>query len=124
MILGPHKLGGYRVQGRDKATADAILQDAKALEQAGASMLVLECIPSELAQEITKTLAIPTIGIGAGPHCDGQVLVLYDMLGVTPGKRFKFSKDFLADTGSVADAVKAYVDAVKSGTFPSAEHEM
>lgn len=119
-----HKLGGYRVQGRDKATADAILQDAKALEQAGASMLVLECIPSELAQKITKTLVIPTIGIGAGPHCDGQVLVLYDMLGVTPGKRLKFSKDFLAGAGSVVDAVRAYVDAVKSGTFPSAEHEM
>ncbi len=119
-----HKLGGYRVQGRDKATADAILQDAKALEQAGASMLVLECIPSELAQEITKTLLIPTIGIGAGPHCDGQVLVLYDMLGVTPGKRLKFCKDFLAGADSVAAAVKDYVAAVKSGVFPSAEHEM
>lgn len=119
-----HKLGGYRVQGRDKATADAILQDAKALEQAGVSMLVLECIPSELAREITKTLVIPTIGIGAGPHCDGQVLVLYDMLGVTPGKRLKFAKDFLTGAGSVAEAVKNYVTAVKSGAFPGAEHEM
>lgn len=114
-----HQLGGYRVQGREAAAADQLVEDAEALEGAGASLLVLECVPSELAARVSQALAIPTIGIGAGLDCDGQVLVLHDMLGITPGRRPKFSRDFLADAGSVQDAVKAYVEAVKSGTFPT-----
>lgn len=117
-----HKLGGYRVQGRDSASAESMLADALALEQAGADLLVLECIPRQLARRITEMLSIPVIGIGAGPETDGQVLVLYDMLGITPGKRPSFSHDFLADTGTVAAAIVAYVQQVRSGTFPSDEH--
>ena len=117
-----HKLGGYRVQGRDDKSAQGMLDDAHALEQAGADLLVLECVPRELARKITRNLDIPVIGIGAGPDCDGQVLVLYDMLGITPGKRPKFSHDFLASAGSVEAAIKAFVDAVKKGTFPAEEH--
>jgi 3-methyl-2-oxobutanoate hydroxymethyltransferase len=117
-----HKLGGYRVQGRDQKSAEEIMEDARALEQAGADMLVLECVPRDLASRITASLDIPVIGIGAGPDCDGQVLVLYDMLGITPGKRPSFSRDFLADNGSVAGAIKAFVDAVRDGSFPAEEH--
>ena len=88
-----------------------------------ASLLVLECVPSALAAEITRASPIPTVGIGAGPHCDGQVLVLHDMLGLDTGhRRPKFVKDFLADGGSVAGAVRAYVDDVRDGRFPAAEH--
>ena len=117
-----HKLGGYRVQGKTKAAAERLLADAKAVEQAGADLLVLECVPAALAKRISAELAIPTIGIGAGVDCDGQVLVLYDMLGITPGKRPRFSKDFLAGRGSIVEAIRAYVDAVRSGEFPAAEH--
>lgn len=118
-----YKLGGYRVQGRDKAAAKAILTDAKALQQAGADMIVLECIPIALAKDISQALEIPTIGIGAGVECDGQVLVLYDMLGITPGHRPKFSKDFLAgQSGGISAAISDYVKDVKSGTFPAEEH--
>jgi 3-methyl-2-oxobutanoate hydroxymethyltransferase len=117
-----HKLGGYRVQGRDSEAAEAMLVDALAMEQAGADLLVLECIPRQLARRISEALSIPVIGIGAGPDTDGQVLVLYDMLGITPGKRPSFSHDFLAGTGSVAAAIVAYVQQVKNGTFPADEH--
>jgi 3-methyl-2-oxobutanoate hydroxymethyltransferase len=117
-----HKFGGYRVQGKTKSAAERLIADAHAVEQAGASLLVLECVPAALARTITAELHIPTIGIGAGVDCDGQVLVLYDMLGITPGKRPKFSKDFLAGAGSVADAIKAYAKAVRQGTFPGPEH--
>jgi 3-methyl-2-oxobutanoate hydroxymethyltransferase len=117
-----HKLGGYRVQGKTKAAAERLLADAQAVEQAGADLLVLECVPAALAKRIGEQLKIPTIGIGAGVDCDGQVLVLYDMLGVTPGKRPRFSKDFLAGQGSVVDAIRAYVKAVREGKFPAAEH--
>ena len=117
-----HKLGGYRVQGRDEAGAAAVLADARALEAAGADLLVFECIPAELAARVTAAVNIPTIGIGAGPSCDGQVLVLYDMLGITPSRRPKFVKDFLAETGSVPAAIGAYVRAVKDGSFPGSEH--
>jgi len=119
-----HKLGGYRVQGRDEAMAKEIIADALALEAAGADIILLECVPSKLAKEITATVNTPVIGIGAGVDCDGQVLVLYDMLGITPGKRPRFSKDFLAeaDKPSVSQAVLDYVDAVKTGTFPASEH--
>ncbi|MEW5756523.1 MAG: 3-methyl-2-oxobutanoate hydroxymethyltransferase [Pseudomonadota bacterium] len=117
-----HKLGGYRVQGREQDEAAAILADAKALEAAGADMLVLECVPANLAGDISRALKIPVIGIGAGVQCDGQVLVLYDMLGITPGKRPKFSKDFLAEAGNIPGAITAYVTAVKGGQFPGPEH--
>jgi 3-methyl-2-oxobutanoate hydroxymethyltransferase len=117
-----HQLGGYRVQGREQADAERLLEDAQLLEAAGAGLLVLECVPTALAQQITKTLAMPTIGIGAGPHCDGQVLVLYDLLGITPGKRPTFSHDFLQQGGSIPEALRAYVQAVKDGRFPGAEH--
>ena len=117
-----HQLGGYRVQGRDEHAGERILKDAVALQQAGAQMLVLECIPSILAAEITKALDIPVIGIGAGPDTDGQVLVLYDMLGITLRGKPSFVHDFLADNGSVAGALSAYVAAVKEGRFPGSEH--
>jgi len=116
-----HQLGGYRVQGREQEDADQILDDAKLLEDTGASMLVVECIPHQLAAEITNTLSIPVIGIGAGCECDGQVLVLYDMLGISE-RQPKFSKDFLHDTSSIRDAVKEYIEAVKTLKFPTADH--
>lgn len=117
-----HQLGGYRVQGRDQAGAARLLEDAHLLEEAGARALVLECVPSVLAQQITAALAMPTIGIGAGPHCDGQVLVLYDLLGITPGKRPVFSRNFLQDADDIPGALQAYIEAVKDGSFPAAEH--
>jgi 3-methyl-2-oxobutanoate hydroxymethyltransferase len=117
-----HKLGGYRVQGKTKASAEHLLADAKAVEAAGADLLVLECVPAVLAKRITAELSIPTIGIGAGVDCDGQVLVIYDMLGITPGKRPRFSKNFLADSGSVVDAIRAYASAVRKKEFPAVEH--
>lgn len=116
-----HRLGGYRVQGREPEAALSIREDARTLEEAGAVMLVLECVPRALAAEITASLAIPVIGIGAGGACDGQVLVLYDMLGVS-GKSPKFSKDFLASHSSIQVAVEEYVRAVKAGEFPGQEH--
>ena len=117
------KFGGYRVQGRDEAAAARLREEARAVAEAGAQLLVLECVPSSLAAAITADLAIPTIGIGAGPGCDGQVLVLHDFLGLDTGhRRPKFVKDFLAEGGSVAGAVRAYADAVRSGAFPDDAH--
>lgn len=113
-----HHIGGYRVQGRDSSDATQILTDAVSLQDAGADMLVLECVPADLATEITQKLTIPVIGIGAGKACDGQVLVLYDMLGITPGKRPRFSHDFVADAGAIPAAVAKYVADVKAGDFP------
>jgi len=117
-----HKLGGYRVQGRDADAAAEMLADARAMEQAGADLLVLECVPRQLAARISQALSIPVIGIGAGADTDGQVLVLYDMLGITPGKRPSFSHDFLADTGSIPAAIRGYVEQVKDGRFPGESH--
>ncbi|RYZ70994.1 MAG: 3-methyl-2-oxobutanoate hydroxymethyltransferase [Lysobacteraceae bacterium] len=117
------KLGGYKVQGRDEAAAARLRADALAVAEAGASLLVLECVPSAVATAITQALPIPTIGIGAGPGCDGQVLVLHDLLGIDMGhRRPKFVKDFLADGGSIAGAVRAYAGAVRDGSFPDAAH--
>ena len=117
------KLGGYRVQGRDEQAAAQLRADAAAVADAGASLLVLECLPSALAADITVASRIPTIGIGAGPDCDGQVLVLHDLLGLDSGHRKpKFVKDFLAAGGSVAGAIQAYAAAVRDGSFPDAEH--
>ncbi|VAW99703.1 3-methyl-2-oxobutanoate hydroxymethyltransferase [hydrothermal vent metagenome] len=117
-----NKLGGYKVQGRDEKQAEVMLLDARAMEDAGADILLLECVPSLLAAEITAAVDIPLIGIGAGPQCDAQVLVLYDMLGITPGKRPRFSKDFLQEADDIRGAVRAYVQAVKDGSFPADEH--
>jgi 3-methyl-2-oxobutanoate hydroxymethyltransferase len=117
-----HKIGGYRVQGRNHEQADKMLNDALVLQSAGADLMLLECVPVSLADEITRNLDIPVIGIGAGPACDGQILVLYDILDISPGTRPKFSRNFLAAAGSIANAVAHYVSAVKSGEFPAAEH--
>ncbi len=117
-----HRLGGFKVQGREQAVADRLRAEAQAVVEAGAELLVLECVPRALAAEVTAALPIPTIGIGAGPECDGQVLVLHDLLGVTPGRRPRFVRDFLAVGGSVDGAVRAYLAAVQDGSFPAAEH--
>ena len=117
-----HKLGGYRVQGRDQQQAERMLRDAMNLQDAGAQLLVLECVPQLLAAEITRALDIPVIGIGAGRETDAQVLVLQDVLGITPGQPPRFVHDFMKDADSIADAIRAYVKAVKSGAFPSEEH--
>ncbi len=113
--------GGYKVQGRDKQQAERIIAGARALEAAGACMLVLECIPAGLAEHITNDLTIPTIGIGAGANCDGQVLVLYDLLGIT-ARSPRMAKNFLAGVGSIQAAVREYARAVKAGEFPGSEH--
>ncbi|THB69706.1 MAG: 3-methyl-2-oxobutanoate hydroxymethyltransferase [Gammaproteobacteria bacterium] len=117
-----HKMGGYKVQGREQEEADHMVAEALALQEAGIDMLVLECVPAVLAKRIAAELAIPVIGIGAGVDCDGQVLVLQDMLAITPGKRPKFSKDFMAGAGSIAEAMAAYVKQVKNKEFPAQEH--
>ncbi|MDX2506254.1 MAG: 3-methyl-2-oxobutanoate hydroxymethyltransferase [Gammaproteobacteria bacterium] len=117
-----HKTGGYRIQGRTTQEAEQILADAVALEQAGAEILLLECVPAELGKLITGHVNVPVIGIGAGADCDAQVLVCYDMLGLTHGIPASFVKNFLADTHSIQAAFKAYVQQVKSAEFPSAEH--
>jgi 3-methyl-2-oxobutanoate hydroxymethyltransferase len=117
-----NKLGAYKVQGRDKASAEALIQDAKDMQQAGADIMLLECVPQSLAAEVTDMLSIPVIGIGAGPHCDGQVLVLQDMLGLSTQLKPRFAKNFLQDSNSIAEAVESYVQAVKQGTFPAEEH--
>jgi 3-methyl-2-oxobutanoate hydroxymethyltransferase len=117
-----HLLGGYKVQGKSKDAASHMLEQALACEAAGAQMLVLEAIPSSLGEKITTELHIPTIGIGAGPECSGQVLVLQDMLGISPGKPPKFVKDFMDGHNSVEAAIKAYVREVKAGKFPGLEH--
>lgn len=116
-----HKMGGYRMQGKTGDAAARLRDQARAIVAAGAELLVLESIPAALAGEITRDLAIPTIGIGAGADCDGQVLVCYDMLGITPGHRPRFSKDFLAGRGSVRDAIAAYADDVRARRFPGTE---
>lgn len=116
-----NRLGGYKVQGRDEAQAAQIVADAEAIEQAGAGLLVLECIPAALAQAISARLSIPVIGIGAGVDCDGQVLVLYDMLNISAGKRPRFSKDFMVGADSIEAAVRCYHHAVKAGQFPTSQ---
>ncbi|QIO87796.1 3-methyl-2-oxobutanoate hydroxymethyltransferase [Stenotrophomonas rhizophila] len=116
------RLGGYRVQGRGDA-ARQLVEDAKAVVEAGATLMVLECLPTPVAAAVTAAVTVPTIGIGAGPACDGQVLVLHDFLGLDSGhRRPKFVKDFLAEGGSIAGAVRAFADAVRDGSFPDAEH--
>lgn len=117
-----HQLGGYPVQARESQAAQTLLEDALLLQEAGMGLLVLECVPATLGEEVSRALDIPVIGIGAGPGCDGQVLVLHDMLGLGFGKRPRFVKDFLAETSGIASAVRAYAAAVREGTFPADEH--
>ena len=117
-----HKIGGYRVQGRDAATADKMLEDALLLQDAGADLMLLECVPESLAIRITQALEIPVIGIGASAECDGQILVLYDILDISMGIRPKFSKNFMSSASSIEQAIAQYVSAVKQKTFPAAEH--
>jgi 3-methyl-2-oxobutanoate hydroxymethyltransferase len=117
-------MGGYKVQGKASGDAERLLTDAKVLEQAGAFGIVLECVPADLGAELTKSVSIPTIGIGAGPDCDGQILVIHDMLGMHPQgtRKLKFVKQY-ADLGTATtDAIKAYKQEVESGAFPSEEH--
>ncbi len=117
-----HQFGGYRVQGKTSEDAKRILEDAKILENAGASLYVLEAIPAALGKEVTEVLNVPTIGIGAGPDCSGQVLVMHDMLNVYPGRKARFVRNFMEGQSSIEGAIKAYVQAVKDGTFPAPEH--
>jgi 3-methyl-2-oxobutanoate hydroxymethyltransferase len=117
-----HKIGGFRVQGREEAAAEQMTRDALALENAGADIVLLECIPASLGASITKELRVPVIGIGAGPDTDGQILVLYDVLDVTAGRKPKFSKNFMAGHDSALEAVKAYTQAVKTREYPAPEH--
>ncbi len=117
-----HKTGGFRVQGRDEAVADQMRRDAKALQDAGADIVLLECIPNQLGKEITAELHVPVIGIGAGPDTDGQILVLYDVLDITPGRKPRFVQNFMVGQQSPLAGIKAYVQAVKSRAYPAAEH--
>lgn len=116
-----HKLGGYRVQGKTQEQYQQILADAQKLQTAGASLLVLECVPSPLARDVSAAIDIPVIGIGAGSDCDGQVLVLHDMLGIS-SLAPRFTRNFMADNDTISDAINAYVDAVKACRFPAQEH--
>ncbi|MGZ5026151.1 MAG: 3-methyl-2-oxobutanoate hydroxymethyltransferase [Methylobacter sp.] len=117
-----NQLGGYKVQGKEQAAAEKMLADADQLQQAGAGLLVLECVPSTLAKQISAQLTIPVIGIGAGVDCDGQVLVLYDMLNIGTIKRPRFSKNFMNDAANIEAAINAYHQAVKQSLFPALEH--
>lgn len=116
-----HKLGGYRVQGREEVVAKQMQADALALQEAGADMILLECVPEILATLITQAVEVPVIGIGAGRGCDGQVLVLHDMLGITP-RAPRFSYNFMQEGRNIPQAIRAYVDAVKGGSFPADAH--
>ncbi|MGI2258804.1 3-methyl-2-oxobutanoate hydroxymethyltransferase [Shewanella sp. GXUN23E] len=117
-----HVFGGFKVQGRDADNAQRIINEAKAMEAAGAQLLVLECIPAALAKTITEALTIPVIGIGAGKDTDGQILVMHDVLGISSGYIPRFSKNYLLQTGEIRAAVRAYIEEVSDGRFPAAEH--
>jgi 3-methyl-2-oxobutanoate hydroxymethyltransferase len=117
-----HKTGGFRVQGRQESAAEQMVRSAKALEGAGADIVLLECIPAELGARITSELKVPVIGIGAGPRTDGQILVLYDVLDITSGRKPKFVRNFLEGAGTNLAALERYVRAVKSGEYPAPEH--
>jgi len=117
-----HKFGGYRVQGKGDEAEQKLIEDAIELESAGVELLVLEAIPARLGAQVTQRLRIPTIGIGAGPGCSGQVLVLHDMLDVFPGKKAKFVRNFMKGASSITDAAERYVRAVRDGSFPAEEH--
>ncbi len=117
-----NKLGGYRVQGRTPEEAQTMIDEAVALEAAGASMILLECVPSAVGKAVTEAVSVPVIGIGAGPDTDAQVLVLHDMLGITPGKKIRFVKNFMEQENTIQDALQAYAQEVASQDFPAPEH--
>lgn len=117
-----HQMGGFKVQGKTTEAATRLIEDALAVQAAGASLVVIEGVPAALGKEVTQRLDIPTIGIGAGPDCSGQVLVMHDLLGVFPGHKAKFVRNFMEGSGSIQDAVTRYVSAVKDGSFPAPEH--
>ena len=117
-----HQLGGYKVQGKSTESATELKNDALTLQNAGAAIVLMEAMPSQLGKEVTEMLTIPTIGIGAGPDCSGQVLVMHDMLGVFPGRKARFVRNFMEGAASIDDAVTGYVKAVKDGSFPALEH--
>jgi 3-methyl-2-oxobutanoate hydroxymethyltransferase len=117
-----HKTGGFRVQGRERETAARLLDEARRLEAAGADIVLLECIPAPLGKAITAELHVPVIGIGAGPDCDGQILVTYDMLDITTGRKPRFVRNFMEGAGDNLEALKRYVHAVKSREYPAPEH--
>ena len=117
-----HQLGGYKVQGREAAHAERIINDAKVLAEAGASVILLECVPASLGKAVTEALDVPVIGIGAGPDTDGQILVMHDVLGVTHGRTPRFVKNFMVDADSIQAAFQHYHEAVKARTFPAQEH--
>lgn len=117
-----HQLGGYKVQGRDAAQAERIINDAKVLVEAGASVILLECVPASLGKAVTEALNVPVIGIGAGPNTDGQILVMHDVLGVTHGRTPRFVKNFMVDADSIQAAFQDYHEAVKARAFPAQEH--
>jgi 3-methyl-2-oxobutanoate hydroxymethyltransferase len=117
-----HKTGGFRVQGREEAAQERMIRDARALEAAGADIVLLECIPPALGKAVTEALHVPVIGIGAGPHVDGQILVLYDVLDITTGRKPRFVRNFMAGAGDNLQALKNYVQAVKTREYPAAEH--
>ena len=117
-----HSMGGYKVQGRGREAAQALLDDARALEQAGVFAIVLECVPAPLAALVSRSVSVPTIGIGAGPDCDGQVLVWQDMLGMVDGLSPKFVKHYAELGAAMRQAFQTYADEVRAGTFPATEH--
>jgi len=118
-----HKTGGFRVQGREDDAAELMLANARRLESAGADIVLLECIPSALGKRITESLQVPVIGIGAGPDTDGQILVLYDILDITTGRKPRFVKNFMEGAGTNQQALASYVTAVRERQYPAAEHE-
>lgn len=117
-----HKLGGFKVQGRDEAAAQRMIQEARALEDAGADIVLLECVPSDVAAAVHAAVRVPVIGIGAGPEVDGQILVLYDIIGLTPGRMPRFAKNYMDAAATPLEAVAAYVAEVKDGTYPATAH--
>jgi 3-methyl-2-oxobutanoate hydroxymethyltransferase len=117
-----HKTGGFRVQGREVDAAERMVESARQLEEAGADLILLECIPAALGQRVTESLSVPVIGIGAGPHTDGQILVLYDVLGITSGRKPRFVLDCMAGVANVPEALRRYVNATKSSEYPAVEH--
>jgi 3-methyl-2-oxobutanoate hydroxymethyltransferase len=117
-----HKIGGFKVQGRDRDAADKMVEDAVALQNAGADIVLLECVPNEVGKRITESLDVPVIGIGAGPSVDGQILVLYDILDITLGRTPRFVQNFMAGRDSPLAAIEAYVAAVKDRSYPAKEH--
>jgi 3-methyl-2-oxobutanoate hydroxymethyltransferase len=117
-----HKTGGFRVQGREHDAAAQMIENAKRLESAGADIVLLECIPADLGKAITQELHVPVIGIGAGPGTDGQILVLYDILDITTGRKPRFVQDFMQGASGNREALKRYVEAVRTGAYPAPEH--